>query len=717
MPRLSSVTMPDARFNRFAAGGLVLLIFAIFANSFGNAFTNWDDNLLIVDNPAIRSISPSIFAPVPGETYQPVRVLSYAIDYALWGLNPVGYHLVNTALHAIAAVLLFFVIRSILDGGRTSQSNRVTALGVAICFAIHPINVEAVVWLSSRKYGLLAAFGFATLLLHLQDRRGLAAICLAMALLSSPFAVAIPALILLIEWLRRRLSDWRRLWLLAIPMAVIMPIIAWCLLGGTDNKAVKSHDGGLFRTGLEMFQAIADYAINLALPLFLNALYLAPGPQEDLFGYKLLAGILIVAGAVAWAVCELRRGRRLAAFCVLWTLIAWLPVANVIRISTNVADRYMYLAGIGVFLGALLLLERVGRSALPIFLVAVLAWAGLTLQRNRVWKDSITLWNDCIAKEPNNVNARNSLGLAYRDAGQEEDAGPHFRHAFSLAPGDGNTRLNLASHLQNIGRYEEAWAHLQRARELLPNEPKVLTGIGVYHHHKGDLSAAFDAFQQAIAGDANYAKAHDKLAMVQMDRGEVQAAIVSSRQAVALAPDSPEFRINLAIACSRAELPEAQTHADAALQLAPNDPRIRAKYQQLQGLDPLAQYLAKANAQRQAGDMDGAHRTLLEAVEVAPDRPEPHRNLGEIYRRAGDAERAISHYEKSLAAAPDQPAVRVVLASVLYALGRGDEAHTHHLIVVRGGGPLAKRVLEGVGQLPQSPERGARLRELRAAHP
>jgi protein O-mannosyl-transferase len=709
--------IPDGRFNRGAAIGLVIVVFAVFANSFDNAFTNWDDNLLIVDNPAIRSISPGIFAPVAGETYQPIRVLSYAIDHALWGLNPLGYHLVNTALHAAASVLLFLLFRLLLDSVRSSQTgaNRVMALLLALAFALHPVNVEAVVWMSSRKYGLLAVFGFATLLLHLRERPAPAAACLALALLSSPFAIALPALVLLLDWVRERKPEWRRMWPLAIPIAVIMPIIGYCLLGGSDNKAVKSHDGGLLRTGLEMVQALADYALNLLLPLFLNARYLAPAPEESLLGLKLFAGFAVIAGLAGWAICELRKGQRLPSFCVLWTLLAWLPVSNVIRISTNVADRYMYLAAVGLFLACLLLLERARSAALPISAVLLLAWAGLTLQRNRVWQSSITLWQDSIAKEPDNVLARNSLGLALRLAGREAEAGPHFEHAYSLAPGDGHTRLNLASHLQNTGRYDAAWPHLQRADELLPNEPKVLTAIGSHHLQAGDLPAAIAAIQSAIAANANYAKAHDKLAAAQLASGELEAALASCRRAVELAPGNAEFRINLAIACERADLPEAQAHADAALALSPNDPRIRAKHQHLQGVDPLADFLARASAERSAGDLEAARETLLAALEVAPNRPEPHRNLGDLYRRAGDAARSIFHFEASLVAAPNQPAVRTVLASLLLATGREDEAQQHHLIIVAGGGPFATRVLESVARLPRTPENAARLRALQSA--
>ncbi|MFT5130131.1 MAG: tetratricopeptide (TPR) repeat protein [Rhodothermales bacterium] len=709
--------IPDTRFNRAVAIGLPILVVAIFANSFGNSFTNWDDQLLIVENSAIRNLSPAIFKPVAGETYQPVRVLSYAIDHALWGLNPFGYHLVNTALHALASVLLFFLVRGLLDALRSSQTaaNRVMALLVAAAFAIHPINVEAVVWLSSRKYGLLAVFSFATLLLHLKGRPIPSATCLAFALLSSPFAIALPPLIFLLDWTRSQKPDWRRLWPLSVPVLALVPVIAYCLLGGSDNKAVKTHDGGLFRTGLEMLQAVADYAVNLLLPLFLNARYLAPGPQENLLSPKLLAGIAIVIALALWAICELRNRQRLPAFCVLWTFLAWLPVSNAVRISTNVADRYMYLAAIGLFLGGLLLLERTGRAALPICALAALAWAGLTLQRNRVWADSVSLWRDSIAKEPDNPLARNSLGLALRDTGFEADAGAHFQHAFLLAPGDGHTRLNLASHLQNTGRYDEAWPHLQRANELLPDEPKVLAGIGVHHHQSGDLPSAIAALKQAITLDADYAKAHDKLAVVHLAGGDLQAALVSCRRAVGLAPRSAEFRINLAIACDKLTLPEALGHAEAAVALAPDDPRIRAKQQQLQGLDPLADFLSRANAQRQAGDLDGARDTLLAAVEVQPIRPEPHRNLGDIFRRAGDIPRAISHFEASLAAQPAQPAVRTVLASLLHSSGRVADAHQHHLIIVRGGGPFAERVLLGLAQLPATPENQQRLRKLQGA--
>jgi hypothetical protein len=149
---------------------ILILAGIVYANSLSNAFVYWDDPDLVLENTAIRSLdfqnTLRIFTPKVGHTYQPVRVLSYAIDYHLWQLNPVGYHAENTLLHAVSAIFLYLVLVRVLNEirhNRSEASNRLVALVSVLLFVVHPVNVESVAWISSRKYGLLAFFSFLSL--------------------------------------------------------------------------------------------------------------------------------------------------------------------------------------------------------------------------------------------------------------------------------------------------------------------------------------------------------------------------------------------------------------------------------------------------------------------------------------------------------------------------------------------------------------------------
>jgi protein O-mannosyl-transferase len=490
---------------------LVILVFAIYANSFGNAFTNWDDRKLVLDNLQVTEFNlVTAFTPVPGKTFQPLRVLSYAIDHAIWGEKPLGYHLMNTLFHAAASVLLFLAIARLLALMRPDlPTNRWVALLVALLFACHPVNVESVTWISSRKYGLLATFSFLSLYLFLRTpQKGMgigAAVAMALAMLSSPFGIVLPALFALIGLCRGNLRKQLRDYLpIGIGALIVVPMILVGLFGGSGGPGVEHHVAGkphytLFTT----FRVLADYAINLALPLFLNNKYpnhmeeslLAPGVVTGLVGIAAL-GFLVV---VRW-----RAGDRLAALCVGWFVIAWLPVSSLVPTSTTMADRYLYLPAVGVFLGVALALDAWlrPRPALqkPVLVgvgVILLAYSGLTVQRNTVWKDELTLWRDSLDRNPNNPIGQNNYGYALKNAGDQEGAAEHFRRSLELYEPHSEAHQNLGVYLIRKKQWEEAARHLRRALEIREDYPAAWSNLGVCLMETGQAAEAARCFGEA----------------------------------------------------------------------------------------------------------------------------------------------------------------------------------------------------------------------------
>ena len=225
----------SSRFLPFACGGLVLLCLLTFANSLSGEFLNWDDDSLVTQNPHIRSLSGEaigrMFSEPIGYTYQPLRLLSYAIDYRLWGDQPFGYHVVNLLLHSAATVLLFLTLRLILcELRKGGEGNDQIALFAAALFAIHPVNVESVAWIASRKYGLLATFGFGAFYCFLRALRSSqipwlvgAAVGVILAALSSPFAVVLPLLMLFTDFASGKL---RERWRWHLPAIIVFAIFA-----------------------------------------------------------------------------------------------------------------------------------------------------------------------------------------------------------------------------------------------------------------------------------------------------------------------------------------------------------------------------------------------------------------------------------------------------------------------------------------------------------
>ena len=363
-------------FQNRAILGLLGLVLLIYGQTLGFDFSNWDDPALVLKNPAIRSLGVDTFVPKPGQAYQPIRVLSYAIDYAIWGLDsPGAFHFTNLLLHASATILLFLALQRMLPllrGPRPTDAK--LALLVAALFAVHPVNVESVAWVASRKYVLLANFAFLAFYGYCRSGRKwpiLVPVATLLAILASPFGIVIPALLLLFEICRasdRKPARTLPAWGVFLVMA---PILWWALVSaGAHGERVATS--GEARANLwTMLRCLFDYARMLLLPFDLNNKYvdiLQPSPWSA----KVLLSIVALGSLFAWAWRGFRAGKRLPLFCVGWFFLTWAPVSNLVPISTTMADRYLYLPAVGVFLGLALLAERKLTVIWPI-IIAILA--------------------------------------------------------------------------------------------------------------------------------------------------------------------------------------------------------------------------------------------------------------------------------------------------------------------------------------------------------
>ena len=517
---------PSERHFLWGAGALVLLlVLLVYSRALGFGFVNWDDPMLVLENERIQSLSPStviaIFAVRPGHTYQPVRELSHALDLAIWGDWGPGHHLLNVLLHATAAILLLLIARRL-------GYQRLAALAAALLFACHPVNVEAVAWVSSRKYGLLAVFGLAALLLHLCEHRKSAVASLALAVLSSPFGIVFPALILLVDATRRSIDarDYR-VYLCLVP---VLGLIALGLFGG-EREALASGQpmGGIVTVLLTDLRLIADYALTLLWPVNLNASY--PYVVQKGFGIRLLLGLAVL---ISWAVCA-RRDKRLALWGG-WFFLALAPVANVIATSTLMADRYLYLAAIGPFLGLGAGLMRLPeRMRVGVLAGVVLLLAASAHRRSLVWQDSMSLWTDSVSKAPQNPIALVSLGRALRERGDEAGA---------------------------VARFEEAIA-------AQSSFPEAYLYVGNSHLRAGKIGEARPYIEKAVNLAPRMAEAWSSLGLCDLEEGRHAQAAKNLRQARDLAPSELTYRVNLALALLPVDPAAAGDELWQACQLQP----------------------------------------------------------------------------------------------------------------------------------------------------
>jgi tetratricopeptide (TPR) repeat protein len=508
-----------------AIAGLALLA---YANTLANGFTNWDDPLLVTENELVLNFDIlGIFTPRPGHSYQPLRSLSHAVDYRIFGDRPAGHHAINGLLHAAAAAGLYLFLLQFLPKLRRLQNRRV-ALIAALLFAVHPVNVEAVAWVASRKYSLLICCALLALHAHLRSSQRAAiatGIFTLLAMLSSPFAVMLPLILLVTDWATCELRS-KRQHHMAIGIAALIgyPLVAIGLFGG-EGSSNADFQLGLLAGPLTMLRVIADYATHLALPIQLNASY--PNIVSTGLGLKSLAAAVGIGLAIRWA---WRDESRLPAWLLLWCGLWWLPVSNLVPMSMMMADRYAYLPSIAVFVGIGLALDLAYRRwpkqaglITGILVCALVLLALRTMTRNSDWRDSRSLWQASVNCDPRNSGAHTSLALAMLDDDDTDLAVEHLQKAVLLSPQNFVAHERLGVLLLKAKRNIEAREYLQTALALNPSAG-LHGNLGICAHRLGNIEDAIANFAKAVELAPERLKFRNNLALAQLQHGSAFAA-------------------------------------------------------------------------------------------------------------------------------------------------------------------------------------------------
>jgi tetratricopeptide (TPR) repeat protein len=651
---------------KWALPGLLMLGLAAQGLSLVNGFTNWDDPALVTQNPRVQSFDlAAMLRPVPGLSYQPIRELSHAIDVAIWGDIAFGHHAVNLLLHLAATLLLAQLVATLLRACERHDEALPLALVVAGLFAVHPVNVESVAWISSRKYGLAAVGIFGCCLAHLCGHRRSALAAALFTMLSSPFGIVLPGLIVLLDLTRYGKSareHWRS-WLPIAISALLMCLLMRSTLLAADSLAridtVRAGPATIARSLFDILQ-------HLALPLNLGVRYLSRA--ANVADWRVYAGLLLLVAAclLAW-----RRKDRVLTAGLLWFAICWAPVSGIVPISTFVADRYSYLSGVGIFL-ALATLVNVARWRWG-FLGLLLVLTALSMARCRIWRDSESLWRAEIARQPNHEIARYNLALALLEQGNVEEAEQQLRRAIEVRPS------YLPPYLV-LGKQLGGQAGLELLREATTRAPEHALAAAAYGESLLDIQAYTEAcaqLERALTIDPNQRDAMSLLARGYLRLGRFQHALQLIDHALALEPDAPHLQIGKGLVLAEAGRPQEavawlrRSSADpgAVLQMLRRNARLAfgdrpaSAISALQTATLLAPddddlYGELASAQYQAGQISAAIVSQQRAVSLAPESPEHFANLGGMLATDKQFDAARDVLERALALDPQNEKAR-----------------------------------------------------------
>jgi tetratricopeptide (TPR) repeat protein len=650
---------------------LVVAVFLIYQPVWQGQLL-WDD-AAHVTRPELRSwhgLYRIWFEVGATQQYYPLSESAFWLQYKLWGDAMTGYHLVNIALHALAAVMVALVLRQLAIPG--------PYLAAAV-FALHPVNVESVAWITEQKNTLSAVFYLGAAMAYLRFDRNrntawyLGALGLfALSLLGKIVTVTLPAALLVIFWWQRGKLSWRRdvlpltpFFAIGVVLGVFITWVERTLLGAEGPDFALTVVQRCLLAG----RVVWFYLGKLLWPADLQFLY----PRWEIsaavwWQYLFPLALLILLG-VLWRLSRRWRGPLAGFLFFAGTLFPVLGFLNVYWFTFSyVADHFQYLASLGIIAlaaaGTALRLtrwrlwNRPGGYAVCLVVLAVLA--GLTWRQSRIYADAETLCRTTIDRNPTCWIAYTIFGNLLQERGQVEEAIAQYRKALEINRDHAEPYYNLGNALVTSRRADEAITQYQKALEILPGYVDAQHSLGLALAMRGRFDEAIAQYRKALQAKPNDVNLLNHLALALHDQGHVSEALVPLEKALQIKPDDAPTRKNLGLFLVQVGRPdEAIAHYQKALEIDPAD---------ADGHNNLGAALADR------GRIDEAVAEYQKALEIDPQFAKAHSNLGIALTRKGRFDEAITHYRKAAEISPHEAEFHYNLGNALARQGRLDEA-------------------------------------------
>jgi protein O-mannosyl-transferase len=660
--------------------GLVAITWIVFRQTLGFDFVNYDDNLYVYEQPAIKSGLTlhglaAAFTRVLVGNWHPLTSISLMLDAQFFGVRPGGYHFSNVLLHTIAVLLLFLVLRSMT--GAVWRSAFVAAL-----FAIHPLRVESVAWISERKDVLSGVFFMLTLGAYLRYAsrpsvgRYLSVLAtFILGLLSKAMLVTLPFVLLLLDyWPLQRFAplsarnednerldaapfpSLRRLLLEKVPLLVLAAaasVATWF----AQEQALESSQG--WPLGWRINNALITiwtYVRQMFWPTDLALFY--PHPRANIPLWETSLALLLLVATTA-AVINWRKRYPYLVTGWFWYLGMLVPVIGIVQVGLQAhADRYTYLPQIGVYLLLTWVVAdftsswRARRTILSTAAtLVILASMSIAWTQTRHWSNGERLWTHVLHVTKNNDVAERGLGTALLKLGRVDEAIPHDREALRLRPGDPNLLTNLANALVQKKEFPEAIDRYRAVVALRPNDSEARRNLGKALLQSGLRDEGLAELREALRIRPNDSDASYSLGSAFLEQGELDQAIARFRKAIDSNPNSHPAHYNLAIALNRkGQLDDAIAEFRETLRLQPDDANAH---------NNLAIALLKK------GQIQDAIAAWTKALQLQPKNADMHNNLAVALLQAGRGAAAVAEWQESLRLEPDKIGTQMTLAWIL----------------------------------------------------
>ena len=571
--------MKDAWRSPLAGAALIVVLTVVaYIPTMHGGFL-WDDGALIANNRMVKASNGLYRFWFTAETadYRPLTWSLWWLEWRLFGAAPTGYHIVNLLLHAIDSVLVWMILRRLKISG---------AWLAALLFAIHPVNVATVAWISEQKNTLSMLFYAVAILLYLRfDEAGrwrwygwsLAVFLL--ALLSKTAVVMLPVVLLGCVWWRHGRVR-RKDFLCSVPY--FMPALVMGLV--TIFQHQHALAGAVVRTGGFASRLAAAgwipwfYLYKALLPFNLTVIY----PMWEIDSSRWLSympGIILI-GFFAWFWRKRETWGRPLLFGLGYFVVTLFPVLGFFDQGfyaySLVADHWQYYSIIGVLALVVAAGQRICRRPgkqgryLGIVLggAVVLVLGVATWERACIYADAETLWRDNMVRNPNAAVVHNNLGIAL---GRVPEAIAQYEQTLRINPDFADAHFNLGVALMQTGRVPEAMAHWQQALRVKPDYAEAHYNLGVALMQMGRVPEAMEHWRQALRINPDFAEAHYSLGVALAQVGRVPEAMEHWEQVLLISPDYAEAHYNLGVGLEQDGKPaEAIQHYQQALRIRPD---------------------------------------------------------------------------------------------------------------------------------------------------
>ena len=578
-----------------------------YSNTFHSPFY-FDDGHTIIENQEIRDLSN---LKALGHTRSRfITYLTFAINYHFHKLDVFGYHLVNLIIHLGSAIMVWWLTlitlsTSPLKDNKIARHSSLIAFFAALIFVAHPVQIQAVTYITQRATSLLAFFYISSLCLYVKFRLsqinnlsfrvrllylfGLFATA-TLGMFTKELIVTLPLMIFLYEVCFLRIRDYFKWRYLVIPIILLIAIhLAILSPRFLDFSSFKEASCAHFETPpvqyiLTQFRVLVTYLRLFFIPINQNIDYDYP-VVKTILEFPVLASIFLLL-VILIAALKLYPRYRLMSFGIFWFFIALLQEFTIMPLFFFLLKQsreiifeerlYIPMVGYSLFLVSAIYYifgHRNKRRMVIILLAIVTSYAVMTYNRNAVWKDEFTLWDDAVRKSPNKVRPHNDRGRAYANKGNLDEAIADFNKAIQLNPNYGKAYYNRGLAYHKKGNLENAISDYKKAIIIIPDYKKAYNNLGYAYFSIGEDEEAMELYKKAIEIDTNqrmpnYEIPYNNLANIYSTIGKKDEAIDLYKKAIGINPDYADAHNNLAVAYyHEGQYDLAIEHYDKAIEL------------------------------------------------------------------------------------------------------------------------------------------------------